>query len=506
MKNYLFFVKIFLFSILTFVIGCEFEAVKVRELASEPGIQLSLTEDGDLNDLGILKAFPGAEGFGSTTPGGRGGRVVFVTNLNDSGGGSLRYALEQESGPRIVVFRVGGTIELSREIQMRGEDDSRVTIAGQTAPGDGISLKNYGLILRGGLDGSDIHDVVIRYLRIRVNPQVSIGDGITLYGDTARVRDVVIDHCSISWAKDENIGMNGVENVTVMRSILSEAYHDNVVISGGTPIPIGSKALLAARGGLNNISIHHNYFAHNAIRTPAVDGQFGSTPVVADIRNNVIYNYYKDAVSFGTRTHVNFINNKIVPGPSTNDAVQGLAIGDSSNPNPNTNDIKLYLRRNAGALCPMGCGSTLEEEWFIGVRSLYVSNPFYADPSYHQVFERFLVPSVTTVSFALLDDYVMDDVGANFPSSDAVDSRVIGDYVTGSGDISIGYDFNQDGQAAQMLFPFISNGSSYPDLDNAGMDDSWEVANGLVVGIDDSAQVHMSGYTYIELFFESLTQ
>jgi pectate lyase len=139
-----------------------------------------------------IPAFPGAEGFGATTPGGRGGAVVEVTNLHDSGPGSLREALQVRTGPRTVVFRVSGTIELAGWIEMKAAN-SFVTVAGQTTPGEGIQLKNYGLMLRDG-----IHDVVIRHLRIRpgdTTPGDWNKDGATVYGyGGTPVYNILFDH------------------------------------------------------------------------------------------------------------------------------------------------------------------------------------------------------------------------------------------------------------------------------------------------------------------------
>lgn len=153
-----------------------------------------------------LPAFPGAQGFGSETPGGRGGRIVEVVNLDDAGPGSLRQALEVEEGPRIVVFRTGGTVELTRPIVMAGEEDSYVTIAGQTAPGGGIQLKNFGLWIRQGA-----HDIVVRFLRLRPGAYLPGADntmdidGLELYGDRGtQVYNIVLDHNSFEWGLDEN--------------------------------------------------------------------------------------------------------------------------------------------------------------------------------------------------------------------------------------------------------------------------------------------------------------
>src|SRR4051794_929731 len=143
-----------------------------------------------------IPAFPGAEGFGATTPGGRGGKVMMVTNLNDEGPGSFRSACEAE-GPRLVIFRVSGLITLTKKLVIR---NPYITIAGQTAPGDGICLRNFTFVIA-------THDVVVRYLRSRLGDLTGQEDDcITL---AAGATNVIIDHCSATWSIDEALSLAG---------------------------------------------------------------------------------------------------------------------------------------------------------------------------------------------------------------------------------------------------------------------------------------------------------
>ncbi|MEM7034013.1 MAG: pectate lyase, partial [Chloroflexota bacterium] len=232
-----------------------------------------------------IPAFPGAEGGGAWSLGGRGGRVIEVTNLKDSGSGSLRAALEA-SGPRIVVFRVGGTIELKELIIIR---NPYLTIAGQTAPGDGITLKDNGIRIM-------THNVIVRYMRFRPGDD-SKAEGIDVDGinitnrpddkndKDAMVHDIILDHVSVSWAIDKNIGVwnsrpeiNEIENITIQWSIISEGLANNRHYEGEH-----SKGVLIGEYS-NNVSMHHNLFAHNTARNPKVKG--GSAEVI----NNVVYN------------------------------------------------------------------------------------------------------------------------------------------------------------------------------------------------------------------------
>ena len=230
-----------------------------------------------------IPAFPGAEGAGALTPGGRGGQVIEVTNLNNSGPGSLRTAIKA-AGPRIIVFRVGGTIELKDDLTIR---EPYVTIAGQTAPGDGIALKNYTLRI-------STHDVIVRYIRVRPGEggdnAGNLVDGIEILNkpDNAKETDkmahnIIIDHTSVSWAIDENVSvwnmrpdLSKIENVTIQWSIISEGLSHS-----RHPEDEHSKGLLV---GSNNthISIHHNLLIHNRKRNPVLHG------VRIDMINNVI--------------------------------------------------------------------------------------------------------------------------------------------------------------------------------------------------------------------------
>ena len=216
-----------------------------------------------------LPAFPGAEGFGSHTPGGRGGRIIEVTNLKDSGPGSLRHALSIEEGPRIVIFRVSGTINLSHDIWIQ-EKNSYLTVAGQTAPGDGIQLKNWTINIANGA-----HDIVIRHLRFRPGgggvtydangiPNGNIINGLLLYGRPKPVYNIVIDHSTVMWSVDENGEMWGnVHDITFQWSIFAE---------GGAGVhPSGEHSMGFLSGGnsvTQTMSLHHNLFAHNSGRNP----------------------------------------------------------------------------------------------------------------------------------------------------------------------------------------------------------------------------------------------
>ena len=233
-----------------------------------------------------LPAFPGAEGFGSLTPGGRGGRVLFVTTLLDyipgkerKIPGSLRAACE-EKGPRIVVFRLSGIIELRCPLVIK---EPFITIAGQSAPGDGVCLKNYGLYIA-------THDVVIRYLRVR--PGDEVGRKLSALGrswetDAISVckpsRNVIIDHCSASWANDEvcSVSGEGISEVTVSWCMITESLNRSTHKKGRH----GYGSLIRTNG---RVTYHHNLYAFHVSRCPR-PGTYGDGCILFDFRNNVIY-------------------------------------------------------------------------------------------------------------------------------------------------------------------------------------------------------------------------
>ena len=205
-----------------------------------------------------LRAFPGAAGFGANALGGRGGRALMVTNLNDSGPGSLRAAIEAE-GPRTVIFRVAGTIELKTRIDIA---NPYITIAGQTAPGGGITLKIDPNYTRSPLRILT-HDVILRYIRSRPGPSTAesdILDALTIPSG----HDIIVDHCSFSWATDEVVNTwNDVHDITIQWSIISEGLNDSTHPKGPH-----SKGMLIGSEGAERISVHHNLFAHNRKRNP----------------------------------------------------------------------------------------------------------------------------------------------------------------------------------------------------------------------------------------------
>jgi pectate lyase len=418
------------------------------------------------------KAFPGAQGFGTGTPGGRGGRVVEVTNLRSTGPGSFRAAMTA-TGRRIVVFRVSGTITLKRDIDVY---HPYVTVAGQTAPGGGIALKADPCNGKGVL-GVHTHDVVIRFIRFRPGPHPCAGlgessDGIVVY--KAGTHHVVVDHCSISWAVDENISLyDYAHHITFSWNIVSEGLSHSTHEEGEH-----SKGAHLSGDDTYKISFHHNLLAHNNDRNPQP-----TNPGVADIRNNVVYDYGDNAAlasdSHG-KPHFNFVGNMYVPVPDTDLVEYELDVYEGTS----GEGWAFYVRGNIG---PHRTSSSQPQRATVSPegRSSMVGAPFPA-------------PETDTTSAATAYRQVLAGAGAVLPTRDAVDARIVQDVKQRTGHII-------DDPSEVGGWPTLTTTPPPADGDHDGMPDAWEAAHGLRPQRDDSARDQDGdGWTNVEEYLNSL--
>jgi pectate lyase len=412
-----------------------------------------------------IPAFPGAEGFGATTPGGRGGKVIFVTTLEDSGPGSLRAACDA-TGPRIVIFRVSGTIVLKNPITVR---NPFLTIAGQSAPGDGICVRD-------ATFGIATHDVVIRYMRFR------LGDETTREADCLDLlhgaRNCVIDHCSATWSIDECLSLSGdVQNCTIQWSLIGESLNQSKHAKGKH----GYGSLSRANGP---ISWHHNLWIHNDARNPRLGDNYGrgSSPLF-DVRNNLIYNYGGTASGLTQgKFQANYVANYIRPGPSSR-AKAPITVGDKS-------DLQFFIEGN---IFESSADLTRDNTRFF--------QPAEFRSQVRTVTTAFAAPPVTTVPAAEVMDLVLATVGASLPQRDAADARLVGHVRSRAGKLI-------DSQTEVGGFPFLKSGPAPADGDGDGMPDEWETKRGLNPrdASDGAADANKDGYTNLEEYLNGLVK
>jgi hypothetical protein len=412
-----------------------------------------------------IPAFPGAEGAGKWAKGGRGGSVYEVITLNDAGPGSLRDAVS--GSDRTVVFRVSGTIELQSQLLIAGNN---LTIAGQTAPGGGICLSGHSTGVKGGA-----HDIVIRYLRFRLGDQFEIADdsfNTNVPGSVSPdIHNLIIDHCSFSWAVDECLSPYGNFDVTVQWCIVSEG----LALSAHPKSRHGYGGIW---GGERN-SYHHNLIAHQGGRNPRFGYTEGITLEV-DHRNNVIYDYgYTSCYGGEWANGINIVGNYYKPGPST---LAGLA--------------PVILSANRGGRWYVD-GNQVEGHPDVtahnrkGIR--YPIGGIVELTQPHPVGEQ-----VTTQSAAKAYDAILATAGAILPRRDAIDARVVNEVRTGTGRL-----INSEKQVGG--YPELDSTEPPVDSDHDGIPDWWEQANGLDPNDPSDAQkIAPNGYTYLENYLNSI--
>jgi hypothetical protein len=454
-----------------------------------------------------VPAFPGAEGGGKYSFGGRGGRVIVVTNLNDDGPGSFRWACEQ-GGARIIVFNVAGIIRIKTPVIIRAP---YITIAGQTAPGDGVCLAGESVWI-------NTHDVIIRYMRFR-RGETWVGRRDDAIGGNP-IGNIMIDHVSASWGLDENMSMYRhmyndstgktedkfpTVNITIQNSIFGES------------LDTWNHAFGSTLGG-ENCTFMRNLWANNAGRNPSV-GWNG----IFNFVNNVVFNWVHRSVDGGDyRAQFNIINNYFQPGPATPKNNVGHRI---LKPESGRSKLKyrVYGRAYVNGNVMEGYPEITKNNWNGGVQveeengtGEYTANIKWPKP--------LPMPAITILEANEAKKYVLANAGATLPKRDAVDTRIVKQVATGKIEAAANVKLPET-QFKHRRLPIDSykqgiitdpsqvggypeyKGTPYTDSDKDGLPDDWEKKNGLnPSNAADAAQPakNKSGYSNIEEYLNSV--
>lgn len=458
-------------------------------------------------------AFPGAEGFGRYVIGGRGGNVYHVTSLADDGSeGTLRWALGK-SGVKTIVFDVSGTIHLKSSLDI---SIGNVTIAGQTAPGDGICVADYPVSIKA-------NNVIVRYMRFRLgnnNVLINGADGWDGFGGFDQ-QDLMIDHCSVSWSIDECLSVLGNKNTTVQWCLVAQS----LVNSGHSK---GAHGYGGNWGG-SGASFHHNLIAHHGSRTP----RLGPRPTTQldermDMRNNVIYNFGGNGCYGGEGMNVNIVNNYYKPGPGSPTDKKGYriaGIGIRTNKYVNTYPAyapalhlwgKYYVTGNYNSKYTQ----LNQDNWTYGILNQIDASG--CDGTFTQETKDSIklaepIDYILTTTHSAADAYdrVLDFAGASL-HRDSFDELMVSDTrngkatYTGSG-LSKGFVNSQDdnkpadADASWSAWPTLASKEAPKDTDGDGMPDEWELANALdPTNPNDGKTIGADGYSNLENYLNSL--
>ena len=436
-------------------------------------------------------AFPSAEGYGKFTKGGRGGIVCEVTNLNDSGPGSLRAAIDAE-GPRTVVFRISGNIQLKSPLKIR---NPFITIAGQTAPGDGICLQHFPINI-------NTNQVIIRYIRIR------LGDESGTESDAISSRftnNIILDHLSTSWSVDECMSLYHCDSITVQWCLISESLCKSNHVKGSHGY--------GGIWGSDYSTYHHNLLAHHSSRNPRMASGSGNT----DFRNNVIYNWGFQSLYGGEKVEkwnpkYNFSNFNIVanyykPGPATTPGEVSHRIANPSFRDLDNDLGKWYIEENK----MVGNQAVSENNWDGGVQTkadfdkIRLTTPWPSMPIPQQ-----------TASEAY--ELVLQQAGATLPKRDEIDQRIISE-TEGMFATYEGQSYKQSHKVANQSticgiidsqndvggWPFLKSSNAPLDSDHDGMPDTWEDKHQLDKNNpEDRNTINHDGYTMLEVYLNNI--
>jgi pectate lyase len=435
-------------------------------------------------------SFPGAEGYGKYATGGRGGKTFIVSNLNDNGTGSFREAAEAK-GKKIIVFAVSGTIHLETKLSIKGD----VTIAGQTAPGDGICLADNAVFLGGD-------NIIVRYIRFRMGDKYQKGGmvdgngGDDAFGGTRR-KNIIIDHCSMSWSTDEVFSVYAGDSTTLQWNLISEPLNYSYHFETGDK-DYEHHGYGAIWGGLH-MTAHHNLFAHCSNRNPRFNGIRHTPTEFVDYRNNVIYDWGGNNIYAGEGGDYNIINNYFKYGPNTSKSVKYRIVNPGKNEtigfgkwyvDGNYVDEAADVTKNNWLGIHMGNGGTEEDK-----KNTVIDKPHDAWP-------------IPTQTAELAYESVLKLVGASF-KRDTLDERIISDVKNRSGkfiDVQGGFPHGTEFETTVNAWPALKSLPASADSDKDGMPDDWEKKNGLNANdASDAAKISLHKfYTNIEVYLNSL--
>jgi hypothetical protein len=437
-----------------------------------------------------IPAFPGAEGYAWNITGGRGGAVYQVTTLLDAGPGSLRNAIEQ-SGKRTIVFRVSGTIQLQSALRIQNGD---VTIAGQTAPGDGICLAGYPLI-------ADANNVIIRFLRVRMGDVTEQqADAFSCNGH----RDIIIDHCSFSWSTDEVASFYSNTNFIFQWCIVSESLYNSIHEKGNH-----------GYGGIwggDKASFHHNLLAHNSSRNPRMNGARyeGGWNEQVDHRNNVIYNWgFNSAYGGepsdidGNKARYNIVNNYYKAGPATSAGGVSYRIFDPDEQTEVAGAGYSYFYVDGNYT--EGYPDVSADNWDGGIQNV-------SESVIEEIKLEIPVPAQPITEMSALEAYghVMAYSGCVLPNRDTLDERIIKETINGTAKYGDTYGGGGkgiiDSQDEVGGWPELNQTTPPTDTDGDGMPDDWETANGMNPGdaSDRNDDNDSDGFSNLEEYLNEL--
>ncbi len=409
-------------------------------------------------------AFPGAEGFGRYAVGGRGGKTLVVTNLNDNGLGSLRHAVEQ-NGPRTVVFAVSGTIELKTPLRVNNDS---ITIAGQTAPGDGICLKDQPLIVNGS-------NIIIRYLRVRLGDKYE-HDNDAISGGRYGQHDVILDHLSVSFSIDECLSIYKTRNLTVQWCLVSHSLAHSRHTKGAH----GFGGIWGGYGA----TFHHNLLANHSSRNPRFSSVEGTKQV--DLRNNVVYNWgFKSAYGGGRHGEINMVGNYYKPGPASQHH-RLLDVADDGTG-------RYYLSGNV----MVGDETVTKDNWQ-GVGGKH-------DPMLCKVDEPFQFVAIDEQRPADAYRLILENVGCSL-HRDSYDRSVLEQVEKGEAWFGNKGIIDSPDQAGG--WPVLNTGKLPIDTDQDGMPDEWEHQHGLNPNNAADAVMYSldKAYTNLEVYMNGLSK